>query len=73
MIMGILFLCSVRDLDSIDLESLRNEAAAGDSANLQGLYDIAFSLTSELLLLELTHRIVVCFFEVRFKRVLFGR
>jgi len=54
------------DLDNIDLDSLRAEAAGaadGDSAQLQNLYDLAFSLTSELLLLELTHRIVVCFFE----------
>ncbi|XP_035700637.1 protein FAM8A1 isoform X2 [Folsomia candida] len=59
------------DLDNIDLDALRGEggtaangADAGQTdAQLQGLYDIALSLTSELLLLELTHRIVVCFFE----------
>jgi len=42
------------DLDSIDLDALQESGS---------IYDLAFSLTSELILLELTHRVVVCFFE----------
>jgi len=42
------------DLDSIELDVIQDSGS---------IYDIAISLTSELILLELTHRVVVCFFE----------
>jgi uncharacterized RDD family membrane protein YckC len=42
------------DLESIDLDALQESGS---------LMEVAYSLTSELLLLELTHRVVVCFFE----------
>jgi len=42
------------DLDTLDLDALQESGS---------LMEVAYNLTSELLLLELTHRIVVCFFE----------
>jgi uncharacterized RDD family membrane protein YckC len=42
------------DFDSIDLDLIQDSGS---------IYDIAISLTSELILLEFIHRIVVCFFE----------
>ncbi|CAG7816097.1 unnamed protein product [Allacma fusca] len=42
------------DFDSIDIDLIQDSGS---------IYDIAISLTSELILLEFIHRIVVCFFE----------
>jgi hypothetical protein len=51
------FIFTFRDVDKYDLDVLRQHAKID--------YYMALEMTSEILLLEMIHRIVVCLFEVR--------